>query len=459
MKKLCFKFFLCCFLSQATLSNILGQDHLTIADGHFRISGEVNLVLINASLINNASLEATAGTVIFKGDAASPLVQIGGSSESQFHNLVIERPNNVNLGNNVSISGLLDLRTGLLVLEDFNADLGTTGTMQSTAQTYVETSGTGTIMREVPSGSSFEYILGRGSRTPISIQNDGATDVFSVRVTDEVLTEGSSGSPFGSEVVDRTWIITEATDGGSDLTLTAQWNASDELPAFDRTNAYIAQYLGDWDLAPPSAATGTDPYQLSRSGITSLSEFTVTSSAALPVELLSFTAEPSGGQVLLRWQTTNEINNDYFVVERSQDALEFREIDRLDGAGTYEGLSNYQTVDETPFSGMNYYRLRQVDFDGSYAFSEIRAVRFDILAKEIAVFPNPTSGRVSIQLEQADPELTVELIDPQGRVVAAEQFGASNLQSFDTSGLTKGVYLLRVSGTTGVERVVRLLVQ
>ncbi|MEM9261592.1 MAG: hypothetical protein AAGA62_18270, partial [Bacteroidota bacterium] len=283
MKKLCCQFLLCYFVSQITCTTILGQHHLRVADGHLRITGDVNLVLSNTSLTNNASLETTAGTVVFNGNATASDIHLGGSIESQLGNLVIDRPNNVNLGSNVNISGLLDLRTGLLVLGDFQADLGGTGSLQSTAQTYVETSGIGTLRREVANGTSFTFLVGRTSPTPITLENDGTSDAFSVRVTDEVLTAGSSGTPFDSEVVNRTWIITEDTDGGSDLTLTAQWSASDELPAFDRSNAYLAQYLDDWNLDTPTAATGNDPYQIARSGITSVSEFTVASGTVLPV--------------------------------------------------------------------------------------------------------------------------------------------------------------------------------
>ena len=95
----------------------------------------------------------------------------------------------------------------------------------------------------------------------------------------------------------------------------------------------------------------------------------------LPVELAYFKAELVGDQVLLKWETFSENNNDYFAIERSLDGSHFTEIGRVPGKGTQTTESKYEHWD-SPTIGQNYYRLRQVDFDGGVEFSPTRMIHF-----------------------------------------------------------------------------------
>src|ERR1700751_1021249 len=87
-------------------------------------------------------------------------------------------------------------------------------------------------------------------------------------------------------------------------------------------------------------------------------------SAPLPVELVSFTADCSNGHELLNWSTASETNNDYFLVERSDDGNTFYEIGRAAGHGTSSQTNNYTFTDPQPLSGTVYYRLEQIDYNG-----------------------------------------------------------------------------------------------
>lgn len=109
-------------------------------------------------------------------------------------------------------------------------------------------------------------------------------------------------------------------------------------------------------------------------------------SSPLPVELLSFDAKAQSGVAKLDWITASEINNDYFTVERSRNGFEFNDLLTVDGNGTTTSVSNYTAYDEQPNSGVNYYRLRQTDFDGRTSHSEIKVVSF-IKAGVVSLFP------------------------------------------------------------------------
>lgn len=98
--------------------------------------------------------------------------------------------------------------------------------------------------------------------------------------------------------------------------------------------------------------------------------------------------------VIIAWATASESNNDYFTVERSKDGISFEAIVEVDGAGNSDNyFLNYKVTDFSPFEGTSYYRLKQTDFDGKFALSDVKAVNFNnpLQTPLWSVFPNPTS--------------------------------------------------------------------
>lgn len=91
----------------------------------------------------------------------------------------------------------------------------------------------------------------------------------------------------------------------------------------------------------------------------------------LPIELIEFDAEYSEDQTELYWKTATEINNDYFTVERSKDGEQWNKIEYVEGAGNSNEELQYEIKDENPHAGLNYYRLKQTDYDGKYSYSDI----------------------------------------------------------------------------------------
>ncbi|MFI5173022.1 MAG: hypothetical protein ACHQFW_11560, partial [Chitinophagales bacterium] len=109
----------------------------------------------------------------------------------------------------------------------------------------------------------------------------------------------------------------------------------------------------------------------------------------LPVELISFTAVVSANINILSWATANEINNQWFNVQRSNTGQSFSQIGNIAGAGNSSTENNYSFIDENPFSGINYYRLQMVASDGSYEYSNIISITNNN-AFGFTVYPNPT---------------------------------------------------------------------
>jgi len=141
----------------------------------------------------------------------------------------------------------------------------------------------------------------------------------------------------------------------------------------------------------------------------------------LPVELISFEANANEDKVDLEWITASEINNDFFTIERSSDAINWEDVSKINGAGNSNQTISYYDVDYNPIVGTSYYRLKQTDFNGEYKYSNIVPVKFIKGTSEnqlINIFPNPANSGSIVQLKFeniTEDEILVVLRDIKGR--------------------------------------------
>ncbi|MGB0888064.1 MAG: T9SS type A sorting domain-containing protein [Vicingaceae bacterium] len=126
-----------------------------------------------------------------------------------------------------------------------------------------------------------------------------------------------------------------------------------------------------------------------------------TSPTVLPVELITFSASPKekNGKyaVILNWRTATEINNDYFTIERSSNGRDFEEVAKVSAVGNSSDINNYITVDEKPYEGLSYYRLKQTDFNGKFEYFDLVAVNISNVT-DLKVYPNPVSSEMTISM-------------------------------------------------------------
>ncbi|MBQ5457475.1 MAG: T9SS type A sorting domain-containing protein, partial [Bacteroidales bacterium] len=172
----------------------------------------------------------------------------------------------------------------------------------------------------------------------------------------------------------------------------------------------------------------------------------------LPIELTSFSATCDGRSSLVKWTTATEKNNDYFSLERSDDAINFVEIARIAGAGNSIEPLNYNYTDYGVYGGENYYRLVQVDYDGTRTASEIivvDCVEPDLDEPEVLAYPNPFNSELTLELDNfGNRPASIEVYDVLGRLVSVEKADApqnryENILNF--SNLSNGTYTVRVS--------------
>ncbi len=168
----------------------------------------------------------------------------------------------------------------------------------------------------------------------------------------------------------------------------------------------------------------------------------------LPVELVSFEAKYLDEAVLLHWGTASETNNEGFQIERSKDGVRWEQIGFVEGKGTTSEAHQYEFFDEKPQSGTNYYRLRQVDFDGGEELSKVVSVDFRNLQDfgNLRIFPNPVhDGELNLYFgEMLDEGTTAEihLFDALGRRVKTAFVENTKVTSLSVDGLAPGSYFL-----------------
>jgi hypothetical protein len=169
----------------------------------------------------------------------------------------------------------------------------------------------------------------------------------------------------------------------------------------------------------------------------------------LPVTWLDVDAKVQGnGNVGVSWSTASERNNDYFSIERSLDALSFETIGRVDGQGDSFVTSHYLFLDHDPHPGVSYYRVKQVDRDGSYDHSRTVSVEFTPSHSTFIVSPNPVQGDGILTLDMGSEEtLIMEMRDAAGRIVRTRPLqlpAGTNSIPLDIAPLAEGMYLLSI---------------
>ncbi|MCC6413905.1 MAG: hypothetical protein IT270_19810 [Saprospiraceae bacterium] len=360
------------------------------------------------------------------------------------------------LAGETTVAGQLWLDGSSIQLNDYNLQLGSATLTGANTSNYLKTNSIGALWRDVGSTSTI-FPVGAGSYNPATLENIGAADGFGVRVFDGVFSDGESGYDITAGVVNRSWAIHEATPFDSEIKLTLQWQSSHERPGFNRNACYVSSYESSgWTAGTAGTASGANPYTRARTGLTQFYVFAVGSGTALPVEWLFFNANQEGETVVLKWRTASESNNDYFAVERGSEDVQFQKIGRVPGRGDQTTPQDYEFTDVNPLNGVQYYRLRQTDFDGSYNYSPIVALPFDSVEPLVA-YPSPANSLVTLEMP-AIPEYDAnwQLCDANGAVVLSGTWPAGqSWLELDVGLLLPGVYFFGIwVGRVFVQKVV-----
>ncbi|MBL3658955.1 T9SS type A sorting domain-containing protein [Fulvivirga sediminis] len=278
----------------------------------------------------------------------------------------------------------------------------------------------------------------------------------------------TSDVPPGVEArLERVWRASEVNTSGAaidvgavdisfDLTEIAVVTASDLKLLVDTNNNGLFN-----DETPISGAIslGDNIYAFTgSSAITNNLRFTLGTSnkseTPLPIDILYFRAQNINGQhIQLEWETISESNNDFFTIEKSRNGSDWRLVGRVDGAGNSKTNLKYSLIDNNPYSGMSFYRLKQTDFDGQVFYSDIQSVYLnESLVQEIQLYPNPAESHITIKGNE-DELSKMEIYNSIGQdVTDLSSINADHVSAIvlDISALSNGLYYVKTKTITSL---------
>ena len=366
------------------------------------------------------------------------------------------------LGGNLTVASSLNLTQGILKTYAPGGSPSYVVTMNSGSTTLSETS------------SSF--VLGQVRSATLFFGSDGSNSTFGgigVRLVAHAATNlpgntyvlRSTGQPaYGqgtSRSIRRQYRLVPTIDADLNVDATFTFNPSAaELNGIPAANLQLFSRPiagGSWRPEPATIGATT----ATTTGLTHLSDWTLGNAAnPLPVQLMRFEATRQGSGALLTWTTAQEKNNQGFEVQASADGYEFRSLRFVAGAGTSTSPRSYQYLDANAQPGLRYYRLRQVDLDGTATYSATRTVLLEGSAGiALQVAPNPFSGDALALFTQATTatKATLHLTDALGRVVRQQQLaipaGSAQLSVTDLAGLPAGLYVAELVLDGRLQRV------
>lgn len=193
-------------------------------------------------------------------------------------------------------------------------------------------------------------------------------------------------------------------------------------------------------------------WQASDGPVTSPTNFG-TPFSPLPISLLSFSGKQKNSSIYITWITSSEVNNDYYSLEHAIDGENFNVVKILKGAGFSNEILYYNYLHEKPVNGINYYRLKQTDYDGTFTYSDIIAVNFKQTYNSLLIYPNPISNNQFTVSGLSENEMyQITLCDLNGRIINTLQSDFENeITFYFDKDLTKGFYFVIVQSPSNTD--------
>lgn len=252
--------------------------------------------------------------------------------------------------------------------------------------------------------------------------------------------------------IDRFWIISpESYTATPDATLSFTYDPTEMGGTNTITEANLqAQTWDSGNTRWSNSLFGTQSGSAVSNAVVPSANFfsawtLVSNDVPLPVELISFLGELNDkDQVQLSWVTISEENNDHFVVEKSYDGIDFQPVVFIKGMGTTSEMTSYAALDDEVANGQSYYRLKQVDFDGQYSYSQV--ILIEKLADEVLLaYPNPFSDQLFVTTNQNSlVPIQIRVFNALGELSQEHQM-ESNQATLNTATLPQGMYIVIIS--------------
>ncbi len=444
---------------------------LTLSNGNLLVNGK--LLTLSGTIAGAGTISGSATSELYiGGTAGGTLGSITFTSGAQtLNNLTMNRTGagaSVTINNDLGVLSNLSMTSGVINMGANTLEIGSS-TINRGYLTYLD-----------------GFVAGKVKRWFTTATNSGISGVFPIGVsnyyrsaqiefTAAPISGGSLTAQFistipagyydglplndGAQVVDNVadegfWQI-DAGDGLTGGTYTCTLQGDGFSSVLDATRIRILKRPsggGNWSVSGSHGIGSSPPLKITRIGMTGFSQFALGSLFAenpLPIELLDFTAKNNGKLVNLYWSTASEINNDFFTLERSSDAKSFNPINKVKGAGNSDRILNYSLIDANPIKGINYYRLKQTDYNSNFSYSKLIYINFLENSCELNIsLLFIQNNSIKVQLNCVDSKVIIDILDITGKVLLTQiNYSSDEMQNITIQlpDLKKGIYLIRVT--------------
>lgn len=437
--------------------SVLGNQNPTV-NGRVALSGILNLA---------GSMQADSLVLVA---SASPII-INASANAEISRLKINNAAGVNLNGNLKISRTLDLQNGIINVSNTNyinmvSGYGPT-IKNASAASYIN----GKLRQQkFSTADSIIFPVGKlGIYRKITLLANQTSYDNDVEYEAELIVGAPTSRTLPSTLtnVSQQWYHQLSIINGSnyftDATATVDYIATDGVT--DPATLRLAKDDGstNWiDLE--GVAVGASSGSITSNTFTSLGDFVLgnVNASVLPVNLVSFKAKLMNNTVQLNWQVANETDFRGYEVERSSDGLSFQKVGWVAAVGG-SGLINYNHNNVLSTTGIYYYRLKMVDKDGTFRYSQLASVNSKsiVASQVIRVTPNPFVDKITLHYEANKAGiLELQLIDVIGRQLKKNEYAISkgvNELVFATGDLPKAVYMLKIitEDRVSIEKLLR----
>jgi Secretion system C-terminal sorting domain len=469
------------FNGQTAGTKLVGND-LVVTGGTFTAGSGGTLTILGDLNYTAGTFSGGSGThkTVFQGTVPQTT-----SGNFTLHRLEIDNTQGLTLGGNVTVNNELLLTNG-------NITPGTTSFILASSAAVTPTEGqatsfvNGRLRKVMPQGATFVFPIGKNSRwryasviNPTSV----TTTTWEFEYYDQAATTTAplvtnltpSSSTIKTISSGEFWRVSTGATSNT-ATIGLSWGIESDVNASSVERQDLVVMLWNdgtslWDSRGGtnfSSGNTQSRGSFNSSSTISFSEQVVTLGSTdvsnpLPVVLVQFTGRNQGGVNKISWKTASELNNDYFIVERSGDGESFTSIGRVNGQGTTSQATSYNLDDEQPFLGNNYYRLKQTDFNGEFSYSDVILVKNESSAPifTLSVYPNPALLNKTFKVQaRKDNELdaTVIIRDIAGRVLESYSMGSGfdSIREIELKNAQAGIYLIELN--QGAKRIFKRLI-
>lgn len=460
--------------------------HLTLSNSGAKDANNASFAVRGNWLVSGtASFTEGTGTITLSGTAAQTVTNPSGET---FNNLVINNASaispQITFSNAVTVTGTLTMTDGNIFLNTTTFTLGTstitTGTLVHALNSTNGWMYGGTIRRYFanasvvintagglfPIGTSSDWKPFYISKT--NTPNSGGLLSVSYNNTDETTSDVNIVDDNGTIIRRHNsyWIsaVVSGITAGT-FTIRAGGTGFGTITSVDHLRlCQFASEVGDTFL--PNSGTTISPLvnKISLTPANLNNNFyigSVNSASPLPIVLAYFKARLRGDEVVTEWLTRQEIDNDFFTVQKTTDFETFFDLAVIKGQGTSREEHAYSFIDVSPFTGRTYYRLKQTDFDGKFTFSDPVTIDYEgPLSATLAAYPNPFKGaNLTLEIKGLKnvQSVPVSIYNLQGKkvfetVLTENSPGFFQAHLVFNQSLTQGVYIIKAGGTLQLTR-------